>query len=798
MGRHALFTTKDRLRCKSELLAQALVTKKSIYIGDLLLHYDGLLRTYKLKDAQLPTSLQANVPAIDVLLGATCEDYLNLALGASTHFHMDSVFPGHNRHLDFDEVEIGAHSWQPKLDAIQDQISDLDSTYAQDAEVVAAFADQIAASGDVFALVAAKVAVEKLRAETEEAAIQADVDTNQSVADADRLDIRADYIVADTVVSDSVAAEAATARGAESVLTAAVATEEARAKLAEASNLAAVDVEKARVTAILALSAAELDTFKEIEEAYKLADQNVQDTVTNLVNARVLIATPVMTGQCQAQGGIQTTDVVGNNELLLRSIGNSNVRIEPSGNGTVEVSKAMNCAAVASTAFSQAGQAVLDASSSVEDLSDVTSKGSGAIITTSERTRVGWVDVTSSVQGFVDDRQTTAAADVKYRLKTDSLSKTDAETADSQRVLESVFNSAIGARQTTTVQEATYRKITDSYSQSQVYTQSAADAEFYDRSTLDTEFGTKEDSLDANGTLVVAAHPYVTADKDKVAANHLKLSYTLVEQAKVGVNDLKLSYELTEKAKVTANGAAIVTHTADIAANVTSLGQKYATSVAEAKHIAQALLIDANTSKISYSAVEQAKVTANGLKTSYDATASALAATHTLNIASNLAVANTKYASSDASAKHTTQDALISKVSSGTLVTSSGAAFSVGTNSVVILNHESLSGNQLITLPTPVVVGKQIKILITKNGANFHWKLQCGGSDIFHGGVIAVNTSTSPDEVTHHVSNSTNDSNMSIPSGTRQGSWVQLVGVSAGIWAISGVIIHAASVPNFG
>ncbi|HIO02262.1 MAG TPA: hypothetical protein EYN14_09945, partial [Alphaproteobacteria bacterium] len=199
-------------------MAQALVTKKSIYIGDLLLHYDGVLRTYKLKDAHLPTSLQANVPAIDVLLGATCEDYLNLALGASTHFHMDSVFPGHNRHLDFDEVEIGAHSWQPKLDAIQDQISDLDSTYAQDAEVVAAFADQIAASGDVFALVAAKVAVEKLRAETEEAAIQADVDSNQTVADADRQSIRGDFATADTVVSDSVTAEATLARQEEAAI----------------------------------------------------------------------------------------------------------------------------------------------------------------------------------------------------------------------------------------------------------------------------------------------------------------------------------------------------------------------------------------------------------------------------------------------------------------------------------------------------------------------------------------------------------------------------------------------------
>ncbi len=634
---HVHISKLDQVHCRNELLARALVCKKSIYIGDMALKYDGVLRAFKLKPDHIPVTLaDLGGDQVAVIKNATCEDYLRAGHRIKTHFHIEEIFAGQNLYQDFDEVELGASSWQPKLDAIQEQIDALDSTYAQDAEVVAAFASQIAETGDVFALVAAKVLVETTRAGTEEAAIQADVDTNQSVADADRLDIRADYIAADTVVSDSVVAEAATARGAESVLTSAVATEEARAKLAEASNLAAVDVEKARVTAILDLSVAELNTFREIEVAYKLADTNVQDTVTNLVNARVLIATPVMTGQCQAQGGIQTTDVVGNNELLLRSIGNSNVRIEPSGNGTVEVSKAMNCAAVASTAFSQAGQAVLDASSSVEDLSDVTSKGSGSIITTSERTRVGWVDVTSSVQGFVDDRQTTAAADVKYRLKTDSLSKTDAETADNQRVLESVFNSAIGARQTTTVQEATYRKITDSYSQSQVYTKSAADAEFYNRSTLDTEFDTKQDSLDANGALVVAAHPYVTADKDKVAANHLKRSYTLVEETKVGVNDLKRSYELTEQAKVTADGASIVTHTADIAANVTSLGQKYATSVAEAKHIAQAILIDANTDKISYSAVEQAKVTANGLKTSYDLAASGLVASHTSSIAANV------------------------------------------------------------------------------------------------------------------------------------------------------------------
>ena len=158
-------STFDTVQCKNELLARALGSKRSIYIGDMVLNYDGTLRAFKLKPYHVPTTLTGQVEA---LANATCEDYLQQAIRLGTYHKIGAVFPSQHLYDDFDEVELGASSWQPKLDAIQEQIDDLDSTYAQDAEVVAAFATQIAAAGDVFNLVESKVGEEKTRAEAAE------------------------------------------------------------------------------------------------------------------------------------------------------------------------------------------------------------------------------------------------------------------------------------------------------------------------------------------------------------------------------------------------------------------------------------------------------------------------------------------------------------------------------------------------------------------------------------------------------------------------------------------------------
>ena len=210
--------------------------------------------------------------------------------------------------------------------------------------------------------------------------------------------------------------------------------------------------------------------------------------------------------------------------------------------------------------------------------------------------------------------------------------------------------------------------------------------------------------------------------------------------------------------------------------------------------------VAANTAKVTYDA--QGAVAANTAKVTYDAQAAVAANTAKVGFTDALVAANStvaaKYASSDAVAKHALQDALISKVTSGTYVTSSGGAVTVGTNSVVIINHESGAGNQLITLPTPVVVGKHVKILFTKNNANYHWKVQAGGSDTISGAVIGVNTSATPDEVTHHASNGEGDNHITLKNTTRGGSWLEVVGTSTSNWAMNGVVIHAADAPGFG
>ena len=165
--------------------------------------YDGILRAFKLKQGHVPVVLQG---VVDVIEKAKCADYLKRAIVSGKYHHIEEIFPSQNVYDDFDEVELGASSWQPKLDAIQEQIDDLDSTYARDAEVVAAFADQIAESGDVFSLVTNKVAVETNRAQQEEQAIRADVDQNEADGDADRTAIRSDFAAADAVLDTAIQA----------------------------------------------------------------------------------------------------------------------------------------------------------------------------------------------------------------------------------------------------------------------------------------------------------------------------------------------------------------------------------------------------------------------------------------------------------------------------------------------------------------------------------------------------------------------------------------------------------------
>ena len=166
MVRHLHISKLEQIQASSDVWAGSLITRDAIFFNDICLRHHGELRAYKLRENHLPTYLEGG--DYEVIQDGKCIDYLELAQANDKAWTIHELFPEHFWGLDFVEVPIAHDTWQPKIDELQAQIDDLDSTYATDAQVVASFAEQIAAAGDVFNLVDTKVGEEKTRAEDAE------------------------------------------------------------------------------------------------------------------------------------------------------------------------------------------------------------------------------------------------------------------------------------------------------------------------------------------------------------------------------------------------------------------------------------------------------------------------------------------------------------------------------------------------------------------------------------------------------------------------------------------------------
>ena len=159
-------TRFDHLETVHDTVARGCLVGESLFIKNLALcpsERDGLV-VYKLKD-KVPEMLIGHV---DLIENATCDDYLNAAIGLGLVCSMHSVFPHQYLQEDFDEIEIGSQSWQPKVDGLQAQFDALALVNALDSELAQEFVDQLSAGGDAFALIDAKVLVETQRATTAE------------------------------------------------------------------------------------------------------------------------------------------------------------------------------------------------------------------------------------------------------------------------------------------------------------------------------------------------------------------------------------------------------------------------------------------------------------------------------------------------------------------------------------------------------------------------------------------------------------------------------------------------------
>ena len=639
-------TELDNVHCKNDLLARALSSKHSVYIGDLLLRYDGdLLKTYKLKQDHVPTELAGQVTPIH---NGTCEDYLKAGRRLGTFHKLSHLFPKHNLYRDFDEVEIGAHTWQPKLDALQEQIDDLDSTYAQDAEVVAAFADQIAESGDVFSLVTNKVAVETNRADQAEQAIQADVDQNEADGDADRALVRQEFAAADAVLDAAIQAEASTARAAESqiqadvdqneadgdadrtairqefasadaVVNQAVQTEAAAARAAEGANNAAIVVERSRIDSIMSLSDQSLNNFSAIQLAYEAADQSADSALTALVTSKVAsadLATLVaqvdeveantlkrsnadndqryyQKSEVESRDDLRVLQTVYDTAIGLRQTtqqADDKYRLQSDSLSKTDA-EAADGLRVLTTVFNSAiadRQTTVDQEATYRKITDSLSKQDAEdadglrVLQTVYDTAIGL-------------RQTTQQADDKYRLQSDSYDKGEVDARDNLRVLLTDYNDAIAARQTTVDQEATYRKIADSHHKDDVYTKTAADAEFHDKTHVNAQLLLKQDVV-GNDHLAIAhtsgLQDALNAKQATVTADDLAIAHTAglqdalnAKQATVTADDLAISHTAglqdalnAKQATVTDDDLAI-SHTAGLQNALDAKAPKLDTSV---------------------------------------------------------------------------------------------------------------------------------------------------------------------------------------------------------------------------
>ena len=531
----------------------------------MVLKYDGVLRAFKLKPDHVPTNLYGEVP---ILARATCEDYYKAGQATGKFHHIEAIFSGDTFRDDFDEVELGASSWQPKLDALQVQIDDLDSTYASDAEVVAAFATQIAAAGDIFTLVETKVAAEALLARAAEAALVSDVAQNEQDGDDDRALLRTQYAASDAVVYNDVVAEALLARAAEAALVSdvaqneqdgdndrallrtqyaaadvvvnqAVVDEAAAARAAEGANLTAINVEKSRIDTIISLPNAALNNFAAIQAAYEAADNSADSALTALVTSKV--------ASSDLDTLVTQVDAVEANTLKRDNTAQDSRYYERS---------------------------LVD-------------------------TAVGLRVLQSAFDTAIGDRQTTVAQEAAYRKISESLSKTEAQDADNLRVLQTDYNTAIGARQTTVAQEAAYRKISNSHPKADVYTKTAADAEFHTQTYVANQLALKQavvgdDHLQISHTVgltVALAGKQATVVNDALAIAHTSglqaalnaKQATVVDDALAIAHTSGLQAALNAKQATVVDDALTIAHTSGLQA---ALNAKQATVVNDALAIA--------------------------------------------------------------------------------------------------------------------------------------------------------------------------------------------------------------------
>ena len=136
----------QELKASADVQAASIISKGSLFFGDMRLVHIGGLRMLIKKDKVPETFVRQGIMTAERF--RTCADWLVWAQQNEYEFHIDAVFPLHFLEDDFDEIPIGNHSWNSLIVKLQQDVAALQASDAQDqAETLAAITAQLQASG---------------------------------------------------------------------------------------------------------------------------------------------------------------------------------------------------------------------------------------------------------------------------------------------------------------------------------------------------------------------------------------------------------------------------------------------------------------------------------------------------------------------------------------------------------------------------------------------------------------------------------------------------------------------------
>ena len=250
------------------------------------------IAVYILKD-KVPESLAG----LGIEVQNHCYDYVGAAHEKGLTVSLGQIFPSDSLEEDFDPVEIGAQSWQPKLNVLTERFDALELVNALDQELVDEFVTQLSTGGDAFALIDAKVLVETQRAVNAEAVLtgdlaaevtarEADVDAESAALQILITAVQTDVDQNETDADAAISAEATRAQGVEATNAAAVVTEAAaRAAAITAEGTARTAAISTAIDGLVDSAPGTLNTLNELAAALN-DDDDFHAAVTTSLTAK--------------------------------------------------------------------------------------------------------------------------------------------------------------------------------------------------------------------------------------------------------------------------------------------------------------------------------------------------------------------------------------------------------------------------------------------------------------------------------------------------------------------------------